>query len=233
MKPNQLSAALSRQLQDDGYAFISEWLCDWSTLEVASLIGTIIDLEALLPGSGIPTVQTLKPRNEREAPKSHYSGVFGLQEFPLHTDLAHWAKPPRYFMLRCIYGTADVATRLLPASAIVSAVGDAVLRRALVKPRRSSRYGSAGLLTLAFSLDPTFGLRWDSLFLKPMNSAAHDVMDFMNRDERTWDELKELLLQRLGDTLIVDNWRMLHGRSHVVAGPNRILERIYLSEIVT
>lgn len=232
MNPNDLSAGLSRQLQLDGYALIPQFRCSGSTFEVASDVGTIIDLEVLLPGSRIPTVQTLTPRKESEAPESRYSGVFGLSEFPLHTDLAHWAIPPRYFMLRCIHGANDVATKLLPASAVVSTVGHAILRRALVKPRRASRYGNVGLLPLLFFSGQTNGLRWDSLFLTPMSAAARDVMDFMTGSEGTWSELKEIVLVRPGDTLIVDNWRMLHGRSDAVAGPNRIIERIYLSEIV-
>jgi len=233
VKPSQFSAELSRQLQDEGYAFIPQWHSNQSTRGVASIVGTITDLDALLPGSGIPTVQTLKPREVPEAPKTHYSGVFGLEEFPLHTDLAHWAKPPRYFMLRCTSGAADVATRLLPASAVVNAVGLANLQRALVKPRRSSRYGNAGLLTLAFSSGQTLGLRWDSLFLTPMNAAARDVMNFMTSRERKWAELKELFLKCPGDTLIIDNWCMLHGRSHVTSGSKRIIERVYLSEILS
>ena len=87
MKPNHVIAGLSRQLQDDGYAFIPQWHSNRSTREVASFVGTIIDLDALLPGSGIPSVQTLQPRTEHEAPASRYSGVFGLNEFPLHPTL--------------------------------------------------------------------------------------------------------------------------------------------------
>lgn len=232
MKPNHVIAGLSRQLQDDGYTFIPQWHSNRSTREVASLVGTIIDLDALLPGSGIPSVQTLQPRTEHEAPASRYSGVFGLNEFPIHTDLAHWAMPPRYFMLRCIQGANDVATRLLPASAVVSTVGHAILRRALVKPRRASRYGNVGLLPLLFFSDQTNGLRWDSLFLTPISAAARNVMDFMTGSEGTWSELKEIVLVLPGDTLIVDNWRMLHGRSDAVAGPKRIIERVYISDIV-
>ena len=231
MKQNELSAGQSRQLQLDGYALIPQLRSNGSTLEVASDVGTIIDLDVLLPGSGIPTVQRLTPREESEALESRYSGVFGLSEFPLHTDLAHWAMPPRYFMLRCIRGASDVTTRLLPASAVVGAVGDTILRRALVKPRRASRHGNAGLLPLLFFSGQTNGLRWDSLFLTPMNTAAHDVMDFMTGNEGTWSELKEIVLVRPGDTLIVDNWRTLHGRSDAAAGRKRIIERVYLSEI--
>ncbi|SFU21052.1 Taurine catabolism dioxygenase TauD, TfdA family [Mesorhizobium sp. YR577] len=230
MRPNRLSPELSRQLQHGGYAFIPQWQRSQATREVASLVGTVLDLDAFLPGSGIPTVQTLKPKKECEAPKSQYSGMFGLEEFPLHTDLAHWAKPPRYLMLRCVLGTPHVGTRLLPASAIVNAVGLQVLQRALVKPRRSSRYGKAGLLTLAFSSGSTLGLRWDSLFLTPMNAAARAVTDFMTGGDMKWGDGKEIFLLQPGDTLIIDNWLMLHGRSRALAGRERIIERIYLSE---
>lgn len=87
LNPNDLSAGLSRQLQLDGYALIPQFRCGASTFEVASDVGTVIDLEVLLPGSRIPTVQTLTPRKKSEAPGSRYSGVFGLGEFPLHTDV--------------------------------------------------------------------------------------------------------------------------------------------------
>lgn len=233
MKPIQLSPGVSRQLSDCGWAFIPQWHFSRSTCDVASHVGAIVDLDTLLPGSGIPTVQTLKVRKQCDAPKSHYSGAFGLNEFPLHTDLAHWARPPRYFILRCIIGSQGVATSLLPASALVSAVGHAVLQRALVKPRRSSRYSNACLLKLMFSSGQTYGLRWDSLFLTPMNAAAREVLDVMTSGERTWDERKELFLHRPGDTLIIDNWRMLHGRSHAGGEPERVIERVYLSEIVS
>lgn len=227
MQPDQLS----RQLQDDGYAFVPRWHSALSTREVASFIGRIIEIDALLPGSGIPTVQTLMPRNERDAPRTQYSGVFGLQEFPLHTDLAHWAKPPRYFMLRCISGSAEVATRLLPAFVLMDAIGENVLRRALVKPRRSRGSGTASLLTLIFSIDHTPGFRWDSLFLTPMNAAAREVLDIMTSRTEPWQGHKEFVLCNPGDTLLIDNWRLLHGRSPADLAKTRIIERVYLSEM--
>lgn len=231
MKLNDCSMDLSRELQDNGYVFIPHWHSIRSTRELADITGTIVDFESLLPGSGIPSVQTLQPRKEHELPKNRYSCVFGLNEFPLHTDLAHWAIPPRYLMLRCINGSNDVTTRLLPASAVIGAIGHAILTRALFKPRRSSRHGNVGLLPLLFSSNYTNGLRWDSLFLTPMNAAARDVLDFMTGNVGNFNELREITLILPGDTLIIDNWRMLHGRSKAVAEPKRVIERAYLSDI--
>src|SRR2546423_858394 len=84
-----------------GHAFLPRWQTNASTEEVARSAGRLVNVEALLPGSGIPSVQVLHPRPQAEAPRNQYSGTFGLGEFPLHTDLAHWSRPPRYLMLRC------------------------------------------------------------------------------------------------------------------------------------
>ena len=229
---SQPDRELTRKLYNDGYAFFPGWQAHATTREVASSVGTIVDIDKLLPGSGIPTIQTLRPCKEDEAPKTRYSGVFGLNEFPLHTDLAHWARPPRYLLLRCLRGSAKVATRLLPASALTNAIDSASLRRALLRPRRPSRFGKMGLLKLMVSQGETLGLRWDPLFLEPMNASAHEIMGIMTDCGRTWDCQHELYLHSYGDTLIIDNWRMLHGRSRAIAEPNRLIERAYLSEVI-
>ena len=65
-----------------------------STLDIASAIGDISSV------SGVKPVQTLMPRLEENSEKSSYSGNFGYSEFPLHTDMAHWYLPPRFFILR-------------------------------------------------------------------------------------------------------------------------------------
>lgn len=42
----------------------------------------------------------------------------------------------------------------------------------------------------------------------------------------------KILLNQPGDTLLIDNWQMLHGRGEVLAqGTIRRIERVYLSEI--
>jgi len=75
-----------------------------STLEVARLLGDILHLE------GIAEVQTLTPRHAEEVGKNRYSGLYGTESFPLHTDMAHWYIPPRYLLLRCVRAAENVAT---------------------------------------------------------------------------------------------------------------------------
>ena len=221
-------------LRRNGYFFGCSWQNDLGTLETARSLGAVVDIQALLPRSGIPTVQTLKPRSESEAPRNQYSTEFGLGAFPLHTDLAHWARPPRYVILRCKRGNPAVLTTLLPASALVSVLGIGVLRRALVRPRRVRVGEVQCLLPLLFGEDTLSGLRWDPLFIVPMNHAGQQVAEVMSTEAWDRSQLVEIVLSEPGDTLILDNWRFLHGRSSVHrAGLDRHLERVYLSSVHT
>lgn len=224
-------ASIALGLRENGYAFLPEWECNLATRAVASKFGHVIDIESILPGSGIPTVQRLTPRRQSNAPKTHYSGNFGFGAFPLHSDLAHWAWPPRYFVLRCINGAPDIATTILHIEAVSDAVGEAKVRRGLTKPRRASSYGTASLLPVAIHSKDTVGMRWDSLFLKPMNAAAEDIKEFMLREASHSSQVRRVFLHRSGDTLIIDNWKVLHGRSSAPENADRIIERIYLSEV--
>jgi len=74
-------------------------------------------------------------------------------------------------------------------------------------------------------------MRWDSIYLKPANEYAQAV--FRQVEEcitRTRPAVNILLNE--GDTLLMDNWRVLHGRSPIEnsASPRRIY-RLYLSSL--
>lgn len=220
----------AERLRRDGYVLLSRWRCEETTIAIGHKIGVVTDIQALLPYSNIPTVQTLTPRNEAKSSSSHYSGIFGLNEFPLHTDLAHWARPPRYFILRCQNGSRSVATKLLACSTLATLLNIETLRHALVRPRRAGRNGMLCLLPLLFHVDGTCGFRWDSLFLIPMNEAAKKIAEIILT--RSWHLSSTVTLAERGDTLIVDNWRLLHGRGRIsMIDIDRQLERVYLSEI--
>lgn len=67
-----------------------------------------------------------------------------------------------------------------------------------------------------------------------MNAPARRLAELMSTT--VWDptELVTLTFAHDGDTLIVDNWRFLHGRSSVKqADLDRRLERVYISELHT
>jgi len=176
---------------------------------------------------GLPDVQVLIPRLQTEATPNAYSGTYGQGSFPLHTDLAHWFTPPRYFALRCVTGGAGVSTLLIDSKDLVAEIGDLPLRRALVHPRRPIE-GSRPLLRLLDRREAESFLRWDSLFVSPATKESAATCAAVKRSLSAPATFKFILLRR-GDTLVVDNWRMLHGRSPVPAtSVDRRIERVYL-----
>ena len=224
----------ARQLHLQGYVLLLRWRREDTTMAIAHSIGRVLDIEILLPMTKIPTVQTLIPQHKIESHANRYSGTYGLAEFPLHTDLAHWINPPRYFMLRCQVGSPGVITSLFACSALASRLSTPILRRAIVRPRHRGPKGIHCLLPLVFRTPDISGFRWDPLFLVPMNKPASQVAHLMATCGWQESHLASLSLSQPGDTLIVDNWRILHSRGSVSAADmNRRLERIYLSEIFT
>src|SRR5262249_33697957 len=76
-------------LQRDGYVLAKNFCPHLPTLEVARVLGSIVTIHDLLPNRGISTLQSIRPREKSEVGDNQYSGHYGLNEFPLHTDLAH------------------------------------------------------------------------------------------------------------------------------------------------
>ena len=217
-------------LHRTGYALLPAWRPAETTTAIAHSIGSVVNIDSMLPRTDIPSVQTLEPRYKTAASFNQYSGTFGLSEFPLHTDLAHWTRPPRYLLLRCLNGSPTVTTKVLERSILTSVVGTKTLRTALVRPRRANPTDALCLLPLAFEIDDVVGLRWDPLFLVPMNRAACRIAELMHAKVAHLSD--HLTLVEKGDTIIIDNWRVLHGRSKVSTSDiNRRLERVYLSEL--
>ena len=211
------------QVAAEGYAFLPQFRPDLPSTRALGLLGQIDVVE------GIRAVQTLTPHQVSDSTPNTYSGNFGTGEFPLHTDLAHWAIPPRYIALRCVSGSASVGTMLLDGSALVKKVGNSRLRMALVQPRRPFRYGRQ-LLRLLERTDSAEmeRVRWDSIFLKPTNTFAAAVVVEVH-DVLVHSRKHQVVLREPGDTLLLDNWRLLHGRTPVSGdGHTRIVDRAYL-----
>ena len=184
-------------------------------------LGDIIQLP------GVAEVQVLTPRDTDHTPPNTYSGNFGLQAFPLHTDLAHWFLPPRYFALRCVVGSRHVSTNLVDVKDLISTVGRENLIRALVRPRRPLKRSRPLLRLFSTREDGSDLFRWDSLFVIPATKESQHICKTVV-DTLASIEPTGVLLENPGDTLILDNWRMLHGRSPVSPdGRLRRIERAY------
>jgi L-asparagine oxygenase len=189
-------------VERDGYALLSNLRPQMATEEVACSLGRIVRIPDLLPSSGIPTVQLIRPREKSEVGDNQYSGHYGLNAFPLHTDLAHWILPPRYLLLRCLVGTDDVFTNLLDSAHVVRAVGVASLQKAVFRIRRH-RIGSSGLVRAVSLHNGEQLFRWDPIFLLPLNHHAQ-VLNRAMLDPAREDAMTRIRLQHPGDTLLID-----------------------------
>lgn len=217
-----MSLGIRDEIRKSGYIFSGSYRPNDSIVEIAEHFG-----KPLVPwDDGL--VQTLVPRTQA-APNS-YSGIYGLGHFPFHSDLAHWRAPPRYLLLRCITGYADVPTLIIDGHDLIGAVTLDVLSRAIFKPRRP-RNGSVSLLRLCEPVEDVVRIRWDEVFLKPA-SRIGEVADLRIREWLSTRTPTALSLAEPHDMLLIDNWRMLHARSPILPGrESRVIERVYLEEL--
>jgi L-asparagine oxygenase len=223
MHTTDLANSCRSEIDSKGYCFVPRFGGEQDSAELANIVG-VVELLERFAGT-----QTLTPHMSDDAAANTYSGNFGLGEFPLHTDLAQWAIPPHFVFLRCRQGAREVPTRILDGNAAVSSVGIDELRMALVQPRRPMSNGKQLLRLLErFPGESEHTLRWDYLYLRPTTEIA----------VRVFGEFKtalsaliatEIPLVEPGDTLVIDNWRCLHGRAPVSGSAlNRRIDRVYL-----
>lgn len=217
-----MTSFITDSITRNGYAFVHEYSSGTDTYSIASSLGyPMVSWKGRL-------VQKLVPR--ATSTPNTYSGLFGYNRFPLHTDLAHWRLPPRYILLRCLRGYTDVPTLLLDGWALAERITLNILARAIFKPRRP-KDGAIILLRLCETIDDGHRLRWDPVFLKPASKIGH-IANEKIRNYLTLSQPLSISLASQGDTLLIDNWRMLHARSPIPAHKNdRIIERIYLEEL--
>lgn len=189
-------------------------------LEVARGLGELFEAE------NIASVQTLVPKMKADEQDNTYSGNFGLDVFPFHTDLAHWYVPPRYILLRCVNPAEHVATKLIDRQSILDEQMRDLINRAHFRSRKRLDRKTCLLKILHSNL-----FRWDSLYITPANKAGIELKNII--DERIQIvKPKEIFLDKCGDCILVDNWRMLHGRGSINNGSmHRKIQRVYFKEV--
>ena len=216
---------LTTKLAIDGFAVITGRLPEITGIDAFRGLGPVVQLP------GLAEIQVLTPRHTDYAPLNTYSGNFGIEDFPLHTDLAHWFLPPRYFALRCVIGSKHVSTTLVDTKDVISIIGRRNLTRALVRPRRPLKRSRPLLRILSRQEDGSELFRWDSLFVVPATQESQAIYAIV-AESLASIEPTQVVLEDPGDTLILDNWRMLHGRSQVsTQDEQRRIERAYLGAI--
>lgn len=170
-------------------------------------------------------VERIFPRPQLEARPNSFGSVHGTGAYPLHSDTAHWPIPTRFLVLRVV-GDVRRNTTICDALAVYDSF-DAE-QRALV--RDSVWYSNFG--DACFTCSMLFRhcgkqvFRFDPQCMRPANEPAQQVTEWISealasrREKLTWEN---------DCAIVVDNWRMVHGRGDQPTNElTRELQRIYV-----
>lgn len=167
--------------------------------------------------------EVVQPIVADEAHPRSLSARYGLGALPFHTELSHRPRPCRYLLLGCVDpGSPAAATMLLDWRRLGFAREElGLLEEApvLVRTGRRSFYSTILGPGGAF-------LRYDPGCLEPIDERGRKAMQLV--EDRVMRAPSYAYYWRRGDVLIIDNWRVLHGRSPSDHGSGRSLARILI-----
>lgn len=176
-----------------------------------------------VPGRHGLLEEVVEPLAASQAHPRSLSARYGLDALPFHTELSHRTKPCRYILLGCIDpGSPAAATMLLDWRDLRFSQQEVDLLEAtpiLVRTGRRSFYSTILAPGGAF-------LRYDPGCLEPLDDRGRGAMRLV--EERIANARSVAHQWRQGDILIIDNWRVLHGRSPSDPRTGRRLARILI-----
>lgn len=169
---------------------------------LASSLGTPKPMRA-----GGPVCEPLMPTNASQAKRHSLSRRFSLGEFPLHVDTAHWPTPCRFLVLACVNpGSAERATLLLNPKRLP--LGEKEFGLLYGTPLRVTN-GRASFFSTILSKSRPF-IRLDPGCMTAVTPDGVAAIHVLSRDN--WYDYLELIHWEEGKVVIIDNWRVLHGR---------------------
>lgn len=188
----------------------------------AAVLGIASGLGEVIPGRGRQLVERIVPQSAVSSYRGSLSSLHGLAPLPVHTDTAHWPVPCRYLIMACVNpGPLPVPTVLLDTRAIrlTREQRDASLSAVfLIRNGRKSFYGTISSVGRPF-------IRFDLGCMEGQSDACCTaVSGYTGRAATSRTTSCEWTPGKL---LVIDNWRMLHGRG--VDGetlPGRVLLRV-------
>lgn len=155
------------------------------------------------------------------------STEFGLNKFPFHTDGAHRLIPPRWTILEYIGKENSTTATLIADTLHVQRNPD--YEDILFNDVYIVEGGKSPILTTIINriLYKAPILRWNPLIMRKISRKNHDDFNkikFNSIERIIWIPTK---------TIIIDNWRCVHGREAVVGEENsRKIKRYNLTPII-
>jgi Taurine catabolism dioxygenase TauD, TfdA family len=200
-----LSPDQRTRLQDNGFILIESVCSDSSLLQLATDLGRAVPCKP-----GMSFISELRPKEVSAQRTQTFSSAYGLGSFPFHTDTAHWPLPARFVILRDSGETHDRPTLLLPSERLFDKCDSEVLAGSTWKVRGLFGVFLSSIIDFRKDIRIT---RYDPMCMRAANDAANHVSERLSGT--AWNPVR--IDWRSNLVVVIDNWRMLHGR-----GPSRI-----------
>lgn len=206
-------------LKRDGWCLIE---CEPQRLEDQALAIARSLGEPVASRRGGALVDRIVPQTADSGHPRSLTSQHGLGSFPLHADTSHWLTPCRYIILACeSAGGTERATVLLDTTQ--EGLTLAELDLLSTEPFRVVNGRSSFYSTVLSNSRPY--IRYDSGCMKPTGPLGHATLELFAVER--WRDKLSTVRWKAGDMLIVDNWRMLHGRAPASHdGDERVLMRV-------
>lgn len=171
--------------------------------------------------TGGQLIDYLVPKSKAIAHVHSLSAQYGFNEFPWHTDGAHWSVPPRYLLMACLEADRN------SAHTFVSQGQDFGLQSSAARVGLFHiKNGAHSFYATARDMHNRF-YRYDPGCMKPLTEEAITVAEEVahaaagSQQRISWDP---------GKILLIDNWRCLHRRGAAAESVTRKLLRINIME---
>lgn len=189
--------------------------------EIADLLlGFARRIGTPMPGRSGKLIEPIVPRNEETAESRSLSAKHGLGELPFHMDSGHRLRPARLLLIGCVSpGHSHARTRIVDTRELVFTASE---RELLASAPLLVRTGRRSFYSTILDRKRPF-LRYDPGCMEPVDPRGEEAMVVM-RD--TLARARVCLHDWFpGEVLMIDNWRMLHGRT-AASADGRLLLRI-------
>jgi alpha-ketoglutarate-dependent taurine dioxygenase len=199
---------------------------------VARTLGSVMPAAVGLPAGavGLDDVYEVRVRGPRGSGLTDNRGRVVMSStasrFPLHTDGYNLHEPPRYVLLYRTDGSNDTPTNLVADASVALASLGGTDRATLREPIYHSARGGVAVLAKVSGQDL---FRFNPEEMQPSDMAER-ALAVVTRLCGALTAITEDLLLHRGDCLIMNNWRMCHGRGALEQGSGRVLLRMWVSK---
>lgn len=209
-------------LNKKGWVELKNFSDEKSLLEAAKSIGKVIKQ----PNQ--KDIFKLYPTKEDNAKKGTFSNLHGTRKFPLHTDTAFLNVPIRYMILNT-NKESSCGTTVLSVRNLFHQLSKDEMKIARESIFRLKTNNSTYYTSLFFKQMGEEGFRYDSTCMIPFNKSAKVFVPILQNAINT--AKIEVIKWRQHKTVLIDNWKMLHGRESIGIDINRELRRIYINAL--